>query len=164
MTRKRFFLPPTLLLVLTLGLTACGPLSTLNTIVTISEAAVPILQAAGVSIPSAVPAYLADVSQCIAQQGGTVNPTSAQLAQISICLTQLVAPTLSGLPAAVVSIIGQVVKAVEQYIGQVPATRTTLTPAASGPVTLSPSSAKQLHDLAARAGAVMGKCQTLAKQ
>ncbi len=55
------------LLIGSFGLTGCGnPLSTIDTIVTATEAAIPILEAAGVPIPAQIPQYLGDVAQCIA--------------------------------------------------------------------------------------------------
>lgn len=163
MTAKRFFLPPTLCLLLGLGLslslTGCGALSTLSDIVTASEASIPILQAAGVPIPSTVTTYLADVNQCIAASGGAANPTTAQLLAISSCLAMDVAPTLTGLPGAVAKIIGQVIADVGTYLTQTPApTPAPPATAKKSSVLLSGSAAAQLHALAQRAGVVVSKC------
>ena len=162
MTAKRFFLPPTLCLLLGLGLslslTGCGALSTLSDIVTASEAAIPILQAAGVPIPSTVTTYLADVNQCIAASGAA-DPTTAQLLAISSCLAMDVAPTLTGLPGAVAKIIGQVIADVGTYLTQTPApTPAPPATAKKSSVLLSGSAAAQLHALAQRAGVVVSKC------
>jgi hypothetical protein len=165
MTAKRFFLPPAtflaLLLALSLSLTGCGALSTLNIVVTATEAAIPILQAAGVPIPPQVPAYVADVAQCISANGSTANPTTAQLAAISGCLAGLVAPTLTGLPAAIVSIIGQVAKDVAQYLAQVPPPGKGGSTSTKAHVALSTASAAQLQGFAKRSAAVVEKCHTL---
>lgn len=143
---------------LALALAGCpSPLTTLDTIVTAAEAAVPILQAAGIPIPPAVPTYLADVTTCISSNGSTPNPTTGNLALIAACLTNLAAPTLTGLPQAIVSIIGQVIQDVANYLTQTP------TPAhsAKAAVALSQSAGQQLNSIAARAGVVAGKCHTL---
>jgi hypothetical protein len=155
--RYALFIGP-LVLASALTLTSCSnPLTTLDTIVTAAEAAVPILQAAGVPIPPAVPTYLADVTTCISTNGGTSNPTTGQLALISACLSNLIAPTLTGLPAAIVTIIGQVIADVTNYLNQAP------TPAhtAKTPVPLSTTAGQQLNSIAVRAGTVAVKCRTL---
>jgi hypothetical protein len=157
-TRRRFTLSLLSLLAFTLTLVSCSsPLTTLDIVVTAAEAAVPILQAAGVPVPPAIPTYLADVSQCIATDGGAANPTTAQLAAISVCLTTLIAPTLTGLPAAIVTAIGDVIKDVAAYLASSP------TPAhrAKEPMALNTANAAQLHAIAGRAGAVASKCHAL---
>lgn len=158
---RKWPIPAVLALAACLTLSGCGgALSTLTTIVTATEAAIPILQAAGVPIPPAVSTYVADVAGCIASNGTNPSPTTAQLVAIAGCLASQVAPTLTGLPSAIVGVIGQVAKDVAQYLTQVPAP-TTQTAHAKSSVTLSADAAAQLHTLAQRAGVVVEKCHTL---
>lgn len=113
-------LVPITLCFLSLGLTGCGNVLTpLQLIVDTTEAALPILQASGVAIPPQVILYVGDVANCIGQLSGT--PTAAQLASIGTCLTTQVAPQLGGLPGAVVSIVGLVIKDVQAFLTKAPA-------------------------------------------
>jgi hypothetical protein len=131
------------------GLVGCGnPVTTIETIVSASEAAIPILEAAGVPIPAQVPQYLADVNQCIAQEpGGSLN--TAELAAIAGCLTALVAPTLTGLPGAIVSSISAVIQDVAKYLTQVSPT------ASANPATPSADQKMKAQSLRTRAAAVV---------
>ena len=112
-----------LIVSLLLGLlSACGnAFQTLQDIVAATEAAVPILQAAGVNIPPQVNTYVGDVAACVAGTDGA-QPTATELLQISSCLAGLVAPQLPpGVAQAVVTIIGQVIQDVSTYLSQHPA-------------------------------------------
>lgn len=108
-----------LLAILAIGLTGCSAsLTTLQVIVDSTEAAIPILQAAGVAVPTEVALYIGDVAACI---GNTSGATAAQLTSISACLTGKVAPQLTGLPSAVVSIVGIVIQDVQKFLVKAPA-------------------------------------------
>jgi hypothetical protein len=102
------------LLALTLALSGCSVLASLQIIVDATAAAVPVLEAAGVPIPPEVPTYIADVADCIGQQTGT--PTPAQLTSIASCLATKAVPQLSGLPSAIVNIVAQIAMDVSQYL------------------------------------------------
>lgn len=105
---------------LVLMLVACNTLQTLNALVVATEAAVPILEAAGVNVPASVSGYVADVASCIAGDSG--NPSASQILTISSCLAGKVAPTLPpGIPQAVATIIGQIAQDVAAYLQQHPA-------------------------------------------
>jgi hypothetical protein len=134
------------------GLTGCGnPLSTIETIVTATEATIPILEAAGVPIPAQVPQYIGDVAQCIANE--PAGPlTGAELATIAGCLGALVAPTLTGLPGAIVTAITAVVQDVAKYLSQVPASN-------GKPVSISANQKMTLQSLHSRAKAVAVKAR-----
>lgn len=105
-----------LVLLLMLVLSACSPLSTLQTIVDVTAEAIPILEAAGVPIPPQVATYVADVAGCIAGQTGTPSPS--QLATIGVCLVSQIVPSLTGLPPGVADIIAKIAKAVETFLQQ----------------------------------------------
>src|ERR1700679_1169098 len=158
---RKWPIPAILALAACLTLSGCGgALSTLTTIVTATEAAIPILEAAGVPIPPAVATYVADVAGCIATNGTNPSPSPVQLVAIAGCLASQVAPTLTGLPSAIVGIVGQVAKDVAQYLSQVPASTTASAHAKSSAV-LSANAGAQLHALAQRAGVVVERCHTL---
>ena len=135
------------------GLTGCGnPLSTIETIVTATEAAIPILEAAGVPIPPQVPQYIGDVAQCIANE--PAGPlTGAELATIAGCLGALVAPTLTGLPGAIVTAITAVVQDVAKYLSQVPAN--------AKPVSISTDQKMKLQSLHVRALDVVKRARAI---
>ena len=137
------------------GLTGCGnPVSTIETIVSASEAAIPILEAAGVPIPTQVPQYLADVNQCITQEpAGSLN--AAELAAIAGCLTALVAPTLTGLPGAIVSAISAVIQDVAKYLTQVSPT------AAPSPSPASADQKMKAQSIRTRASVVVMKARAM---
>jgi hypothetical protein len=138
------------------GLVGCGnPITTIETIVSASEAAIPILEAAGVPIPAQVPQYLADVNQCIAQEpGGSLN--TAELAAIAGCLTALVAPTLTGLPGAIVSSISAVIQDVVKYLTQVSPTAS-----AKNPSTVNADQKMKAESLRSRAAAVVKRARAI---
>jgi hypothetical protein len=135
-------------------------LSTIETIVTATEAAIPILEAAGVPIPSQVPQYIGDVAQCIANEpAGPLTDRSemhawppAELATIAGCLGALVAPTLTGLPGAIVTAMTAVVQDVAKYLSQVPASN-------GKPVSISANQKMTLQTLHSRAKAVVVKAR-----
>jgi hypothetical protein len=135
------------------GLTGCGnPLPTIDAIVTATEAAIPLLEAAGVPIPAQVPQYIGDVAQCIANEPpGTL--TGAELAAIAGCLGALVAPTLTGLPGAIVGAVSVVIEDVAKYLSQVPTTVQTKA--------LSADQAVKLQTLHSRAKAVVAKARAI---
>ena len=154
--------PTILALAACLALSGCGgALATLTTIVTATEAAIPILEAAGVPIPPAVSGYVVDVAGCIATNGTGANPTTAQLVEIAGCLAKQIAPTLTGLPSTIVTIIGQVAQDITQYLTQVPAPTAGTGANGKSSAVLSTDAATQLHALAQRAGVVVQKCHTL---
>ena len=131
------------------GLVGCGnPVTTIETIVSASEAAIPILEAAGVPIPAQVPQYLADVNQCIATEPGG-------LAAIAGCMTALVAPTLTGLPGVIVSSISAVIQDVAKYLTQVSPT------ASANPATPSADQKMKAQSLRTRAAAVVAKARAM---
>lgn len=138
------------------GLTGCGSaLQTIETIVTATEAAIPILEAAGVSIPAQVPVYVADVAQCIANE--PAGPLSgAELTAIAGCLSALVAPTLSGLPGAIVTAIFQISYDVATYLKQVPTV-------AAKRKTLSTDQIVKLQSLHVRAAEVVKRARAIKK-
>jgi hypothetical protein len=116
---------PVALCFLSLSLTGCGNVLTpLQLIVDATADALPILQAAGVSVPAPVITYVGDVANCIGQLSGT--PTAAQLTAVGTCLTAEVAPQLGGLPGAVVSIVGLVIKDVQAFLTKAPAIQAAL--------------------------------------
>lgn len=120
-TMRLKLLAPIALCFLSLGLTGCGNILTpLQLIVDTTEAALPIIQAAGVAIPPQVVTYVGDVANCIGQLGSG-NTTAAQLAAVTSCLTSQVAPQLGGLPGAVVQIVGLIVKDVQAFLTKAPA-------------------------------------------
>ena len=101
-----------------LATVSCGVLSTLQVIVNAASVAVPILEAAGVPIPPALPAYVAAVADCIGN-ADAANPTTAQIAAIASCLATQVEPALPpGLPQAVASAIAAIAKDVEAFLQQ----------------------------------------------
>ncbi len=103
-----------IVIVLTLFLTSCGALSTLQLVVDVTEAAVPVLEAAGVPIPPQIPMYVAAVADCIGLQTGT--PNAGQLGSIAACLATQIAPNVPGLPPGVAAVIGKIIDAVEKFI------------------------------------------------
>jgi hypothetical protein len=113
------------ILCLSLGLMGCGlSLTPLQLIVDASEAALPVLQAAGVPIPPLVVTYVGDVATCIGQLSGT--PDAAQLTSVTSCLSSQVAPTLTGLPKAIITVVALLIKDVQGFLTKAPAMQTAL--------------------------------------
>lgn len=134
--------------ILCLLLSGCGVLTTLQTIVDATSAAVPILEAAGVPIPPAVPLYVAAVADCIGN-ANTTNPTTAELVQIAGCLATQIAPVLPpGTPEAVDNIIAAIIKDVAAFISQHDVQKLKASGAA---VPLSPREKTQLLGMIAKA-------------
>ena len=154
MTKGQIFVAGCILamVALTAILAGCGAFTTLQIVVDAAEAAVPILEASGVPIPPQVITEVSDVAQCIAGQTG--NPTPAQILSITTCMTGLVAPTLTGLPAAVVSAVEAVIQAVEKYLAQ----QATATPAN---IKISPTQALKISQMKVKAQDVVRRCHAL---
>ena len=113
-----YFLLAIIALALILLQTGCGVLSTLQVIVDTTAAAVPILQAAGVPIPPALPLYVADVAECIANVN-TNNPTTGELVSIAACLATHAAPQVpAGTPQAIANIIAAIAQDVANFLAQ----------------------------------------------
>jgi hypothetical protein len=105
-----------LVVIVVLVMVACGVLSTLQVIVEATAAAVPILQAAGVPVPAAVPLYVAAVAECIGN-ADVADPTTGQLVTIANCLASQIAPILpAGTPSAVASIIQAIINDVGVFL------------------------------------------------
>lgn len=147
------------LAVLGLSMTACTPFASLQLIVDTTEAAIPILQSAGVPIPPQVAQYVGDVAGCIGGQVGNPDPT--QLALIASCLTEKVAPNLPpGTPQAVANIIAKIVQAVANYIQHPPVGLR----AGKTPAVLSGQRAAKLTELRMRAQQTQTAAKALVKK
>jgi hypothetical protein len=158
---KIAYLLSLVILALLLATVSCGVLSTLQVVVDAAAAAVPILEAAGVPIPPALPAYVAAVSDCIGN-ADTTNPTTGQIATIAACLANQVEPALPpGLPQAVANIIGQIAKDVANFLAQnnVKGIRAGTT----ANVPLNAREARTFHDLTAKARETSRKARALIK-
>ena len=131
-------------------LTGCGVLTTLQVIVDATSAAVPILQAAGVPIPPAVPLYVAAVADCIGN-ANTTNPTTGELVAIAGCLAQQIAPALPpGTPQTVDNIIAAIIQDVANFVAQHDVQALKANPAA-GAILLSTREKTKLKQLVAKA-------------
>ena len=110
------------LLALSLLLSGCSALTTLQVVVDAVEVAVPILQASGVPVPPVVLTYVTEVSDCVASQNGSTAPNDAQLTQIAACLASKQIPDLPpGTSQAITDVIKKIVQAVEKFLGHNPA-------------------------------------------
>ena len=106
---------------LVLLMTGCSAISTLEAVVDATEAAIPILQAAGAPIPPVVLTYVTDVGQCIAGQNGSTAPTDAQLLAVAGCLGSAVAPSLPpGVGSAIANIVSTIATDVSKFLAQHP--------------------------------------------
>jgi hypothetical protein len=124
-------------------------LTSLQTLVNVTAAAIPILEAANVPIPPSVPAYVGDVAQCIAN---ATSPTPAQLVAIGGCLASKVAPTLGpGIPDAVVTIISQIAADVAAYLAQHPPATTVPGDNVVGPTPVDARTAAQFQKIHVKA-------------
>lgn len=156
---KRILLTTALLM----SLIGCGSFSTLQTIVEVTEAAIPIIRSAGVPIPAAVPEYVAAVAGCIGSQTGT--PNAQQILAISGCLSQQIAPTLPpGTPQTVANIIASVIKAVSEYLAKNPAPVPATALKVSKPLALSSADVVKLGQLRDRAAMVSANAKALVKK
>jgi len=145
------------------ALVGCGSFSTLQTIVEVTEAAIPIIQSAGVPIPAEVPEYVAAVAGCIGSQVGT--PNAQQILAISGCLSKQIAPTLpAGTPQIVANIISSIIRAVSDYLAKNPAPVTSAAPRVTRPLALSPSDTVKLGQLRDRAAVVSANAKALVKR
>ena len=147
MRLSKTVLPASLLLFVTLALTGCGfSLAPLQVIVDATAAALPVLEATGVPIPAQVVTYVGDVANCIGSL--TTAPNASQIATVSTCLTGQVAPQLTGLSKTIVTAIGVVVQAVQQFLTKAPAMQAqvakvkTLTPAQNSQIATMQSTAR----------------------
>ena len=153
MTKGQIFVAGCILamVALTTLLAGCGAFTTLQIVVDAAEAAVPILEASDVPIPPQVITYVSDVAQCIAGQTG--NPTPTQILAMTTCMAGLVAPTLTGLPAAVVAAVEAVAQAVEKYLAQ--------QPTIPAKIHINPTQALKISQMKVKAQDVVRRCHAL---
>ncbi len=145
------------------ALTGCGSFSTLQTIVEVTEAAIPIIQSAGVPIPAEVPEYVAAVASCIGSQVGT--PNAQQILAISGCLSKQIAPALpTGTPQTVANVISSIIKAVADYLAKNPVPVPATALRATRPLALSASDTVKLGQLRDRAAVTAAKAKALVKR
>ncbi len=148
---------------LCMTLVGCGSFSTLQTIVDVTESAIPILKSAGVPIPPEVPEYVAAVANCIGSQSGT--PNAQQILAISGCLSQQIAPSLPpGTPQTVAKVIASIIKAVADHLAKNPAPVPATARQAAKPMVLSAADVQKLQDLRARAAATAAQAKAMVKK
>jgi hypothetical protein len=158
---KIAYLLALVILALLLATVSCGVLSTLQVVVDAAAAAVPILEAAGVPIPPALPAYVAAVSDCIGN-ADAANPTTGQIATIAACLANQIEPALPpGLPQAVANIIGQIAEDVAKFLAQNDVKKIKAGSVASVP--LNARETRAFHSLTAKARETSRKARALIK-
>jgi hypothetical protein len=156
---------PLLIVSLMLFSAGCTAISTLEAVVNATDAAIPILQAAGVQVPQAAVTYIQAVSDCTATQNGSTAPPDSQLLAIAGCLSTTVAPTLpTGAASTVVAILGVVASDVAKFLAQHPAPPAMLAKAKdplSNVKALSANDVAKLHALESKAADISNRCRKI---
>lgn len=146
------------------GMVGCGYLTVLDTVISATEAAIPVLESAGVNIPTAVLTYTEDVAQCVGAENGSTQPPVSQYTEIAACLAKVVEPGLTGVPATVVAVIQGVAQAVEKFLEQnPPAAKTVAATAKQPPHSWSDKDVARFNQIKTRAAIVVQKMKLIEK-